>query len=133
MKNILATLVLILYSFSTIAQIQVLQSRSIGGSNRDSGVDLCVGSHEDLVICAATASFDGDIQTTINGLSDAWIIWVDTLMSIRRSLTFGGNGDDGTSRILKIDPNLFVIYGLTSSTDWPTGPITGYADYDLLS
>jgi PKD repeat protein len=96
---------------------------SYGGSNADLFRSVIATADGAYVACGETASADGDVSSN-HGLTDFWVVKIDSTGNILWENTYGGTKDEGANDLAKSDSGFFVA-GETFSDD---GDITSYKD-----
>ncbi|MBI3518622.1 MAG: T9SS type A sorting domain-containing protein [Bacteroidetes bacterium] len=91
--------------------------KTFGGTQKDEFTGIVVTSNNNYIIAGTTDSNNGDISHFMGGISDAWIIKLDTNGNIINQKTYGGSGDDGFASIQKTTDNSIIVAGFSSSTD----------------
>ena len=107
---------------------QVIYLTFIGGSSDDTLGSMVVGPKGDVYMTGTTLSTDfpmaNSAQTTRNGNSDAFVVWVDSSQNLAYS-TFLGGGSDETGQGVAVDSRgVIYVAGSTKSTDFPV--VTGF-------
>lgn len=101
--------------------------RCLGGSQQDLCYHISNTSDGGYLLAGYTWSNDGDI-TLNRGLSDAWIIKLDSTGNIVWQKTIGGSDGDDASMAKEMDNGTIVVVGYTGSNDWDVSGNHGGGD-----
>ena len=94
----------------------LLWQKSYGGTGNDEGLGISVCSDGGYIIAGSTASTDGDV-TSNNGITDYWLIKIDSLGNIQWQKTMGGTLDDEAMAVEQTIDGGFIVTGFTQSND----------------
>ena len=102
---------------------QLVYLTFIGGSSDDTLGSMVVGPKGDVYMTGTTLSTDFPManaaQTTRNGNSDAFVVWIDSSQNLAYS-TFLGGGSDETGQGVAVDSKgVIYVAGSTKSSDFP--------------
>lgn len=100
----------------------IIWQKTYGGSSNEEGNYMLETSDGHLWVIGKTESSDGDI-TTNQGLTDLWLLNLDSDGSLIQQKTFGGTHDDYGVSISETDSSQFIIAGYSYSDD---GDITSH-------
>lgn len=103
------------FIIKTDTSLNSMWSKTFGGSSNDYFSALTVTTDNKLLIAGETSSLDGDISNNA-GLSDAWLIKIDTSGNIAWSKTFGGNRADRANDMLIWGNDDYLFAGMFSYT-----------------
>lgn len=70
-----------------------LWSKNYGGSFKDVARSVVLADYAGVIVAGQTTSDDSDVSGN-SGMTDAWIVHIDSTGKIVESLTFGSSGDD---------------------------------------
>jgi len=96
--------------------------KSLGGSGADVGASVKTTSDGGYIVGATTNTEDGDVQCTLHGFYDAWIIKLDPIGNIEWQRCYGGTNGDGPNEILQTSDGGYMFAGTTDSND---GDVSG--------
>jgi hypothetical protein len=92
--------------------------KSLGGTNKDVANSIIQCSDGGYAVAGYTESTDGDVTNYRGGVSDHWVVRLDTAGNIKWQKTLGGSGEDGVEEIQQTTDGGFVVIGWsTSNTD----------------
>jgi hypothetical protein len=103
------------FVFKTDTSLNIIWSKTFGGSSNDYFSALTLTADNKLLVAGETSSIDGDISSNA-GLSDAWLIKMDTTGNIAWSKTFGGNKADRANDMLIWGNDDYLFAGMFSYT-----------------
>lgn len=110
--------------FSTVAVAQTDQELSFatyfGGENLEASYDLARASNGNIYIVGSTFSNSniasaGSHQTELNGITDGFILALDSNYNILWSTYFGGEDSDVIYGVTSLSDNSLIVTGLTQS------------------
>jgi hypothetical protein len=99
---------------------QLLDSKCYGGSGYDQFRSLLPLDDGRILLAGYTTSNDGDISNAL-GVSDAWLVMIESDLSIVWEKTYGGSAEDAAHSIIATDDGAIFV-GRSISTD---GDLTG--------
>ncbi len=99
----------------------VLHRACFGGSMGSLAEDALLLPNDRLLLIGVTASNDGDVSYN-HGATDAWLIQLDTDLSLMWEKTYGGSTYDRANSALLTSDGGLVFVGASSSND---GDLTG--------
>lgn len=91
-------------------------SRTVGGSERESGLDIRELSNGDFMLLAFTQSSDGDIAVQHGGY-DVLLAKISSTGSLLWVKTYGGTLNDDCRTIIPTDDGGFILSGSSASSD----------------
>lgn len=100
--------------------------KSLGGTNVDFASAVIETRDGGYVVAGFTQSNDGDITSTHGGISDAWVIKLDTSGNLLWQKTLGGYHEDGATGIIQTTDGGFMVIAWSSSN----ADTLGDDDYD---
>lgn len=100
---------------------EIIWEKSLGGSVGDTSTSIENTSDGNYLITGSTASVDGDI-TNNQGITDAWIIKIDSNGEILWQRTMGGSDGDEIDSIKEVSEDEYIAVGYTFSND---GDVSG--------
>jgi hypothetical protein len=103
------------FIIKTDTSLNMSWSKTFGGSANDYFSALTVTADNKLLVAGETSSIDGDISSNA-GLSDAWLIKMDTIGNIAWSKTFGGNKADRANDMMLWGNDDYLFAGMFSYT-----------------
>ncbi|MGZ3861919.1 MAG: T9SS type A sorting domain-containing protein [Bacteroidia bacterium] len=101
--------------------------RSLGGSSKEVANSIVECREGGFVVAGYTESNDGDVSNYLGGVSDVWVVRLDTSGNIKWQKTLGGAGEDGAEEIQQTADSGFVVIGWS---DTPHDTITNH-DFDF--
>lgn len=105
---------------------------SFGGSDLDGYASILYELEDkNLLIGLTTYSTDGDVQVTIHGFNDLWLLKVDTTLNIIWQKSKGGNGGESAGDVYESN-GLYYFSAGTGSTDGFFSANQGGSDVWLL-
>ena len=100
--------------------------RSYGGPQADNGFSIVKKNTNEYTFSGASQAIGGDVMEN-NGLSDYWLVGIDTLGTILYQKSVGGTNYDIPYVMVNTSDGYFVITGMSYSTDLDvTESYTGY-------
>jgi hypothetical protein len=103
------------FIIKTDTSLNIIWSKTYGGSSNDYFSALTITADNKLLVAGETSSIDGDIAGNA-GLSDAWLIKMDTTGNIAWGKTFGGNKADRANDMLLWGNDDYLFAGMFSYT-----------------
>lgn len=108
-----------------------LWTKSLGGTNSDKPASILQTADGGFILTGDTWSSDLDV-TTNKGLSDCWVVKLDTSGNISWQKSFGGSNYDYSSSISQTKDGGYLIGGLTNSNNGDVTKNLGFYDYWLV-
>lgn len=105
-----------LFVMVTDEQNNLLWTRTYGGSQFESGIDMIETDNGDFIILAETNSNNGDVTNSL-GSKDAWLLKLNNSGDVIWQKTVGGNGFDHASKIITLPNGNLALFGYSSSTN----------------
>jgi len=104
---------------------KVLWHRSLGGSSQDGSPCLALAHGGGYIIAGGAASTDGDVTDHHGavGVSDCWIVKLDTNGKTVWSRSYGGSKDEDILRIIPTNRGGYIFAARCNSND---GDVTGH-------
>jgi hypothetical protein len=106
------------------AGAQVVFSTYIGGTANETLGGMHVGSNGDVYLTGTTLSSDfptvNPAQTALDGISDAFVVWINSSRALGYSTYLGGALDETGVGITVNSKNEIFVTGGTESIDYPT-------------
>ena len=106
------------------AGAQVVFSTYIGGTANETLGGMHVGSNGDVYLTGTTLSSDfptvNPAQTALDGISDAFVVWINSSRALGYSTYLGGALDETGVGITVNSKNEIFVTGGTESIDFPT-------------
>ena len=96
--------------------------KCLGGSDFEFAEKIVQTSDEGFLIAGSTWSNDGDVTGFHGGLTDSWIVKLDSVGNLEWQKCFGGSDDDSAHDILQTIEGGYIFTGTTKSND---GDVTG--------
>jgi hypothetical protein len=106
----------------------VIWSKCFGGGDLEEPYSIIASENGSFYIIAENTSNDGDLSA-FYGASDAWILKIDSAGGIIWQKSFGGNGYDIPSQIIKTIDGGLIFVCTTSSNDLPVINYHGQIDF----
>ena len=109
-------------------------SKCYGGTQDEQVNQLLLTSDGGFYICGTATSNDGDVSGQ-NGVSDFWLVRVDSIGSILWQHCFGGSSDDDLAMAQRSNDGGVILVGTSASSDGPCighRPGPGYFDYLVI-
>ena len=95
--------------------------KSLGGSSADDAYSIQQTNDSGYIVAGASSSNDGDV-TGNHGLSDYWVVKLDTGGNIQWQKSLGGSSADAAYSIQQTSDGGYIVAGASSSND---GDVTG--------
>ncbi len=132
LKNSLIILFITLVTNCNSQQLSELWHTCLSGSEWDQGNSI-IENNQGFLVYGSTESHDGDIQGH-HGLSDAWLIQVDSVGNLIWSTCYGGSKGEYGEEILKATDNEYYLTGLGGSEngDISYDPYPNSMDYWIV-
>ncbi len=96
--------------------------RSIGSSNIDWGQSVIATADGGALVGGLTGTVDGDVQCTLHGSYDSWVLKLDSTGAIVWQHCYGGSNDENVNGITATEDGGFIFVGQTDSND---GDVSG--------
>jgi len=100
----------------------IVWQKTYGGTNNEFAYSIQETQNKGFAIAGSSRSNDGDVSGN-QGLSDYWIVRLDSVGNILWQNSFGGSGEERANSIDQTTDGGFIITGTTNSDD---GDVTGY-------
>jgi hypothetical protein len=102
--------------------------KCLGGSDVDSASSIQQTTDGGYILAGVTESNDGDVSGN-NGLSDFWVVELDSSGNIQWQKCLGGSDEDYAGSIQQTTDGGYIVTGRTRSTD---GDVSGnHGSYDV--
>lgn len=85
--------------------------RSLGGSSKEVANSIIECKEGGYIVAGYAESNDGDVSNYLGGVSDVWVVRLDTGGNIKWQRTLGGLGEDGAEEIRQTSDSGFIIVG----------------------
>jgi hypothetical protein len=109
----------------------IIWEKTYGGSSTEFANEIIRTSDYGYAIAGYTYSNDGDV-TENNGLTDYWIIKIDSSGNLQWQQSYGGTNLDYAYAIRQMDDGGYLIGGKTSSSDGDVIGSHGSSDYWVI-
>lgn len=103
-------------------------TNNFGGSAADDIHTVLQSIDGGYVLAGSTYSMDGDVSGN-NGLTDYWIVKLDTLGNIEWQRNLGGTSFDEAYSLISTTDGGYILAGTTSSNDLDVSGHNGFTDY----
>lgn len=106
--------------------------KTIGGNKGEQPNSIFISSENQLLITGSSNSdISGDKTEASYGLSDFWVVALDTNGNINWQKTIGGSDDDGCNDMIEIGNNNYMLFGssLSGISGLKTEASRGQQDY----
>ena len=106
--------------------------KTIGGTANDLSFSISLSTNSELLIAGSSGSdISGDKTENSYGLSDFWVVALDTNGSINWQKTIGGSDYDECNMLVEIANNNYMLFGNSSSgiSGLKTDACRGVQDY----
>lgn len=98
--------------------LNLINQKTIGGSADDNLTSIIVFEDSSILLCGSSSSgISGNKTSPISGSSDAWLVKLTSDFDILFDLSFGGDGSDGFSGMIRTINNNLFLYGGSSSSN----------------
>ena len=114
---------------TTPKSINVLFSKTIGGSKNESAKSVINTTDGGYAILGHTQSMDGDITGKTNESFDFWLLKYNSNDLLQWQKTYGGINDDRGNDILQTSDGGYVITGYSKSNNQDVSVNNGAQDY----
>jgi len=115
----------------------MLWQQSIGGSSYDLFNDIVSTDDGGYIAVGSTESTDGRVNNSnpadLLGGSNFWIVKMSSLGVIEYQGAVGGSSDDNAISVASLSPSLFVVAGVSSSSDYYINQNNGGRDIWISS
>lgn len=101
----------------------IIWQKCLGGSYEDWGYAVRETPGGGCIITGGTASTDGNVTGNHGGMSDLWVVQLDSSGTIEWQKCYGGTSADGAYCINRTSDGGYIIGGTTQSND---GDVSGY-------
>ena len=124
MKGIKLFFFIFIFKTNMAAQVPTIQwQKSYGGTRDDVAYSSCNTKDGGFMLVGDSYSEDGDVLNHfIFGISDVWVLKLDSLGNVKWKNCFGGTGSEDHPSIKQTFDNGFIIASSTTSDD---GDVTG--------
>lgn len=102
--------------------------KSLGGAWSDNGESIQQTKDNGYIIAGSTESNDGDVSGN-HGISDYWIVKLDSSGNIQWQKTLGGTGIDNAADIQQTSDNGYIVAGTSASNNGNVSGNHGGYDY----
>ena len=96
--------------------------RSFGSSEIDWGQSLTATSDGGVIVGGLTGYEDEDVQCTLHGNYDSWLLKLDSTGTVAWQHCYGGSNDENVNGIVTTNDGGYIFVGQTSSND---GDVSG--------
>ena len=103
------------------------RQKTYGGSDVDFLYAIQQTSDGGYITCGQTESLNGDLSIN-RGITDAWVLKLNSLCNIVWNKTYGGSNDDGFGSIIQTQNGNYIMTGSTNSNDFDV--TTNYGESD---
>jgi uncharacterized repeat protein (TIGR01451 family) len=126
----------LLSTLNSIAQVgpDIIWQKSLGGSGDDKANDVIALADGGFMVAGSTKSNNGDVTGHHGSLdsTDAWVCRLDPNGNILWQKSFGGNGNEEFSTIIKSSDGNFLLVGTSASFDGDVVGNHGKTDFWAL-
>jgi hypothetical protein len=105
---------------------QIIWNDDFGGSQDDIAYQLIETRDHGFAVVGATESLDGDVNA-FHGLTDVWLIRLDTLGNMVWNKSYGGGSADAGNSVCETSDGGFAVAGYSSSHDGDVSGVHGLA------
>jgi len=106
----------------------LLWQKCLGGTFNDFNNSILETPDHGFIAAGATVSNDGDVSGN-HGLSDEWMVKLDSTGNMLWQKCFGGTNDDGASEVVQTTDGSYVTAGWSASNDGDVSGNHGSDDY----
>ncbi len=112
----------------TDTPLEVVFTKTYGGSQDDSFQDVIATSDGGFAALGYSQSVDGDITDNTTQVNMYWVVKTDADGNIQWSKTYGGSADDRGQQILQTNDGGYALVGFAKSSDGDATQNAGFAD-----
>lgn len=105
--------------------------KTFGGSDDDMANYIEITADENYVFTGRSKSKDGDV-TNSHGLSDFWVLTVDSQGELLWQQSYGGTNEDYGNSVRKTSDNGLIVFGYSASKNGDVSGNHGLGDYWLV-
>jgi hypothetical protein len=109
----------------------ILWKKNYGGSSGETIYAIMQTIDNGFIMVGTTASSDGDV-TVNRGLSDCWVIKIDSLGTIQWQKTFGGSKSESLCSVFQTQNGDYIMGGYSNSNDFDFSENLGLYDMWIL-
>ncbi len=95
----------------------IISQKIIGGSSNEILNSTYATSDGGYILGGQTTSSNGDVQGLRKGLSDGWVVKINTAGTIEWQMDLAGSRDDVVTSVKETSDQGFIVLGYTASTD----------------
>lgn len=109
--------------------------KTIGGTSNEIPNSIFISTDNELLIAGSSSSnISGNKTENSYGLSDFWVVALDTNSNIKWQKTIGGSDYDGCYDLLELANNNYMLFGYSSSgiSGLKTDACRGQQDYWIV-
>jgi hypothetical protein len=110
----------------------ILWKKSYGGSSGETMFAIKQTIDNGFIMVGATGSSDGDVTTLNKGLSDCWVIKIDSLGTIQWQKTVGGSKSESLCSVFQMQNGDYIMGGYSNSNDQDFSENSGLYDMWVL-
>jgi uncharacterized repeat protein (TIGR01451 family) len=109
----------------------IIWKKCFGGTASDTAFAIVETPDKGFIVAGSSSSSDGDV-TENAGLTDGWVIKMDSVGNLLWQKTYGGILDDGLRNIVINADGSYTAVGYTSSDGVASNPLRGKQDLWLI-
>jgi Secretion system C-terminal sorting domain len=110
----------------------ILWKKNYGGSSGETMFAITQTTDNGFIMVGATGSSDGDVTTVNRGLSDCWVIKIDSLGTIQWQKTIGGSKSESLWSVFQTQNGDYIMGGYSDSNDLDFSENSGLYDMWIL-
>ncbi|MEO5673120.1 MAG: T9SS type A sorting domain-containing protein [Chitinophagales bacterium] len=122
MKHTLLSISALLVSTILIGQPSITFTQTLGGAGVDIIKDMVTDNEGNIIALCRTDSLEGDVNCTLHGKKDVWLVKMDAVGNILKQQCFGGSDDDDPYQLMQTHDGGLLFTCNTFSND---GDVSG--------
>ncbi len=119
---ILFLLFQLLLAFKAVSQPTITLTKTLGGGSVEIIRDLLTDNEGHIIALCRADSIDGDVNCTLHGKNDVWLVKMDAAGTILKQRCYGGSEDEDPYQIMKTNDGGLLFTSQTFSDD---GDVSG--------
>lgn len=117
MKSMILLVSWVFIGAIVLAQPTISLTKTIGGAGVEIIKDLIADSNGNMIALCRIDSLDGDVECTLQGQNDVWLVKTDAAGTILEQSCYGGSDDEEPYQLMQTADGGWLITGTTFSND----------------